>query len=443
MSYHLLTLGCPKNVADSTKLERLLREAGSLPATPRNADTLIVNTCAFIDQAQEESINAILKLAIKKRDGQELVVIGCLPQLYRKELLAEVPEIDHVLGVESWEKVALLASRATIAPRPAPPAERRASAYLKIADGCNARCAFCIIPRIKGRLRSEPPEAVIAEAKRLAAEGARELVLVAQDSTAYGRDLGMDDGLALLLERLSRELPQVPWLRVMYAYPGHLSTRLLQTIADLPQVCKYLDLPLQHISPTVLKRMRRPHDPLQIRRTLDRLRDAMPDVALRTTFLVGFPGETEQDFEALLAFVREAKFDHVGAFMFSPQEGTAAARLPEQVPERVKRRRYRNLMQVAQEAALEANRRWVGREMMVLVESRTPKRGIDQGFFAGRSYRDAPEVDGLVICRGKAEAGEMRQVRIVEALAYDLVGELVTPDGVTSTRPATPRPASR
>jgi ribosomal protein S12 methylthiotransferase len=420
MSYYLLTLGCPKNVADSTRLERSLHEAGQSPAPARQAGILIVNTCAFIDQAKEESINAILKLALKKKSGQKLVVIGCLPQLYRKELLAEVPEIDHVFGVESWEKVAALPERGEAVSAPASP---RASAYLKIADGCNARCSFCIIPKIKGRLHSLPPEAVVEEGKRLQAEGARELVLVAQDSTAYGRDLGMEDGLALLLDRLAADLPDVAWLRIMYAYPGHLSKRLLRTMAELPQVCKYLDIPLQHSSPAVLQRMRRPHDLSQTRRMLERLREAMPDIALRTTFLVGFPGETERDFQDLLAFVREAKFDHVGAFMFSPQDATPAARMPDQVPERVKRRRYRELMRAAREASLERNRAWVGKETAVLVESKGEIEGNGKGIFVGRTYRDAPEVDGLVFCKGEASAGEMKLVRIVEALPYDLLAE--------------------
>ena len=428
MSYYLLTLGCPKNVADSTRLERSLREAGQSAASARNADLLIVNTCSFIDQAKEESINAILKLALKKKAGQTLAVIGCLSQLYRKELLAEVPDIDNVFGVESWEKVAALAdgldsTASGSTPRP----QSRVSAYLKIADGCNARCSFCVIPRIKGRLHSLPPDAVVEEGKRLAAEGARELVLVAQDSTAYGRDLGMSEGLARLLERLAADLPQVAWLRLMYAYPGRLSDELLRVMADLRQVCKYLDIPLQHSSPAVLNRMRRPSDPSQTRRMLERLRSAMPDIALRTTFLVGFPGETEQDFQDLLAFVGATKFDHVGAFMFSPQDATPAARMPDQVPERVKRRRYRELMRAAREASLERNRAWVGRETTVLVESESQSEKDSGAMFVGRSYRDAPEVDGFIFCKGRASAGEMRRVRIVEALPYDLLAEPVAP----------------
>jgi ribosomal protein S12 methylthiotransferase len=425
MSYHLLTLGCPKNVADSARLERLLREAGHALRPARYADVIIVNTCSFIDQAKEESINAILKLALKKRGGQKLMVIGCLPQLYRKELLAEVPEIDHLLGVESWEKVATLAGVAADMPPSPRERPRRVSAYLKIADGCNARCAFCLIPRIKGRLHSLPPDAVVEEARRLEAEGARELVLVAQDTTAYGRDLGMADGLPSLLERLARDLPAVAWLRVMYAYPGHLSQRLLRTMADVPQVCEYLDIPLQHSSPAVLTHMRRPSGPEQTRRLIERLREAMPDIALRTTLLVGFPGETERDFQDLLSFVRETKFDHVGAFMFSPQEKTAAARMPAQVPERVKRRRFRELMHAARDTSLERNRAWIDRETAILVESEPQSGGSDHEMFVGRSYRDAPEVDGLVLCKGRARAGEMRRVRITEVLPYDLLAEPV------------------
>jgi len=425
MSYHLLTLGCPKNVADSRKLERLLQEAGAASETAARADLLIVNTCSFIDQAKEESINAVLRLATKKRRSQKLVVIGCLPELYHQELIAEVPEIDHVFGVESWMQVAELASK-TGARRSgtATTPEAGPSAYLKIADGCNARCAFCVIPRIKGRLHSEPIQAVVEEAKRLVDGGAKELVLVAQDSTAYGRDMGMKNGLAGLLERLAPEIPSV-WLRVMYAYPGHISSRLVQTMAGSPQVCHYLDIPLQHSSSVVLKRMRRPHDPAQTGRTLERVRNAMPDIALRTTLMVGFPGETERDFADLLAFVRQTKFDHVGAFMFSPQEGTAAAQMPDQLPEAVMRRRYRELMRVAQEIALEANKRWVGSELTVLVESKGGRDDAGRAMFAGRSYRDAPEVDGLVLCAGEALPGEIRRVRIVEALAYDLIGEVV------------------
>lgn len=264
----------------------------------------------------------------------------------------------------------------------------------------------------------------MAEARRLAAQGVQELVLVAQDSTAYGRDLGQRDGLPQLLERLAQAVPEVPWLRVMYAYPGHVSRRLARTMASLPQVCHYLDVPLQHGSPSVLRRMRRPSSPRRVREMFETLREAMPDIALRTTFVVGYPGETEEEFEELLALVRELRFDHVGAFTFSAQAGTSAARQRNQVPEQIKRRRYRRLMETAQEVSLQRNREWLDRELEVLVESK-PSRGRvagDEALFAGRSFRDAPEVDGLVLCAGRAEPGTWRRVRITQALPYDLVG---------------------
>jgi ribosomal protein S12 methylthiotransferase len=348
-----------------------------------------------------------------------------------------VPEIDHIFGVESWEKAAALVDGAEnrAAGGIAQPAHRT-SAYLKIADGCNARCAFCIIPRIKGRLHSLPPAKIVEEARRLYAEGAQELVLVAQDTTAYGRDAGLDDGLAALLQRLAADLPDVAWLRVMYAYPGRLSKPLLRVMAGLPQVCHYLDIPLQHSSPAVLQRMRRPHDPSQTLHMLENLREAMPDIALRTTFLVGFPGETEQDFQHLLSFVDESKFDHIGAFMFSPQDGTPAARLPDQVPERIKRRRYRELMRTARETSLERNREWVGKEADVLVESEASADRNGRAMFVGRTYRDAPEIDGLVFCKGQARAGEIKRVCILEAMPYDLVAEAAENQSRPSRPPA-------
>ena len=389
---------------------------------------VIVNTCGFIDAAKEQSINTILRLAMKKRPGQELVVAGCLPELCAKELAKEIEQIDHLFGVEAWNDIAALVKRSGPTAEgvsekrlPETPSPQRVSAYLKIADGCNARCSFCLIPRIKGRLHSTPIDSLIAEAQRLAREGVRELVLVAQDSTAYGRDLGMRDGLPDLLERLAEKAPDIPWIRVMYSYPGHISRRFVETMADLPQVCHYLDIPLQHSSAAVLRRMRRPSDIAEVRRTLERLRTARPDITLRTTFLVGFPGETEGEFQGLLDFIREVRFDHIGAFPFSPQPGTEAARLPDQVPERVKRRRYRELMEAAQQISWERNREWVGREMTVLVESKPGKTGHEGPLFAGRSYRDAPEVDGMVVCSGTAMPGELRRVRITQALPYDLL----------------------
>jgi ribosomal protein S12 methylthiotransferase len=445
MRYHLVTLGCPKNVADSDRLEVLLREGHHEPTDrPARADLIVVNTCGFLEAAREESIDAILRLALSKRPGQKLVVAGCLSQIHARQLKEEMPEVDALFGVEAWEQVAALASTAARprragpsgaeAPFAIPEASRspRPSAYLKISDGCNAPCAFCIIPRIKGRLHSVEPEALVAEAKRLAAQGVQELVLVAQDSTAYGRDRGQRDGLPGLLECLAEAVPSAdggPWVRVMYAYPGHVSARLARTMASLPQVCHYLDIPLQHASAAVLRRMRRPTNPDRLRRMFAGLRSAMPDIALRTTFIAGYPGETEAEFEEMLDFVQEMRFDHVGAFVYSPEPGTPAARAPEQVPEAVKRRRYRRLMRVAQEVSLARNQEWVGRELTVLVESEAAsdgRRPKGDEVFAGRSYRDAPEVDGLVLGPGRPPPGSMVRVRVERALPYDLWGSLVS-----------------
>ncbi len=432
MRYHIVTLGCPKNVVDSERIERVLGEARHRAvARPSQADLLIVNTCGFIDAATEESLDAILRLASGKRRGQRLLVAGCLSQLHPDELLRDLPEVDAVFGVEPWEEIADyaaaldggVAEAAPDIPETSPSAPRP-SAYLKIADGCDAPCTFCIIPAIKGPARSAPADQLVAEARLLAAQGVQELVLVAQDSTAYGRDLAQRDGLPQLLERLAEAVPEVPWLRVMYAYPGHVSRRLARTMASLPQVCHYLDIPLQHGSPSVLRRMRRPSSLRPLREMFETLREAMPDIALRSTFIVGYPGETEAEFEELLALLRELRLDHVGAFTFSPQAGTSAARQPNQVPEPVKRRRYRRLMETAQEVSLERNREWLGRELDVLVESRPSPRPLpaDEAFFVGRSFRDGPEVDGLVLCSGRAEPRTWQRVRITGALPYDLVG---------------------
>ena len=347
--YHLLTLGCPKNVADSSELERSLREAGQSPAPARQAGILIVNTCAFIDAAKEESINAILKLALKKKSGQKLVVIGCLPQLYRKELLAEIPEIDHVFGVESWEKVAALAESRTTARRSPLPGRRPGSAPTSrsptaatpaaasaSSPGSRAGCTAC---------RRTPSSTKASAWPRKERESSCSSRRTAPPTAATS---ACATAWPFCWSDWRRTCPTSPGCASCTPTPATSRSDCCARWRSLPQVCKYLDIPLQHSSPAVLRRMRRPHDSSQTRRMLERLREAMPDIALRTTFLVGFPGETEQEFQELLAFVREAKFDHVGAFTFSPQAATPAARMPDQVPERVKRRRYRELMRVGE-----------------------------------------------------------------------------------------------
>ena len=424
MRYHLVTLGCAKNTVDSMRLERALRHARhQATASADEAELLLVNTCGFIDDAKDESLAVIAELDAARRPDQQIYVLGCLTQIAEDEVRRAVPAVDATFGVEAWDAVAASLGSGSLdfdIPQPALLATGP-SAYLKISDGCDRPCTFCIIPTIKGRMHSEPDDWLIAEARALAAMGVRELVLVAQDSTAYGEDRAERDGLAVLLERLAEAVPEVPWLRLMYAYPGRVTPRLAETMARLPNVTHYLDMPLQHGSPSVLKRMRRPS--LRVaRRSLDTLRKAMPDAALRTTFIVGFPGETEAEFEELLDFVEEQRFDHVGAFTYSPQTGTPAAGLGEPVPHEVASERYGRLMELAQQLSMERNRELVGSELEVLIESDEPSVQEDGSrFVVGRSYRDAPEVDGLAFVRGAFAAGEFVRVRVDTALPYDLV----------------------
>ncbi|HEX2174239.1 MAG TPA: 30S ribosomal protein S12 methylthiotransferase RimO [Dehalococcoidia bacterium] len=454
MRFHIVTLGCPKNAVDSDGMTDLLLGAGHSPVDqPRQADALIVNTCGFIGPAKEESVNAILDLAARKRSHQLLIAAGCLVQRYADDLRQEIPELDAVLSTREWFRIpevvrgaavarGLLAEDQPIAPvRAGGPAAIAArptlhSAYLKIADGCNAPCTFCIIPTIKGNWVSKPPAEVVAQARRFVERGAQEVVLIAQDSTAYGWDRGGRDGLADLLARICDEVPELPWLRVMYAYPSRVTQRLIEVMVTYPQICHYLDMPLQHGDENMLRRMKRP-----ARRdlTLDliaRLRAAMPDIALRTSFIVGFPGETETEFRNLLDFMEEIAFDHVGVFTYSPEEGTPAAEMTDQVPEREKRRRYRRAMAHQQAISLRRNQAQVGRILPVLIEGETveapaaPNRRrpteSEGPSVVGRTYRDTPEVDGFVLACGKAPVGRFAQVRITKALPYDLVGEIVT-----------------
>jgi ribosomal protein S12 methylthiotransferase len=437
MRYHTVTLGCAKNVADSERIGRVLGAGDHAEvADPASADVIIVNTCGFIDAAKKESVNTILELASGKQAGQRLVVAGCLTALHGAELRDEIPEIDAVFGAEDWAGIGSYVQQLEPVRLEPPPfdipaatrsAAARPSAYLKISDGCNAPCTFCIIPKMKGKLHSAPAAEILAEARRLADQGVREIVLVAQDSTDYGRDIGLRDGLPELLERISDAVPDVPWLRIMYAYPGHVTQHLAETMAQLPNVAHYIDIPLQHAAESVLRRMKRPSNTRMVREMFEMLRATMPDIAIRTTFIVGYPGETEDEFTELLAFVREMAFDHIGCFTYSPQSESPAAHEPDQVPERIKRRRQRQLMEVAQQVSIIRNRALIGREIDVLVESDGAARAAEGGgdVVVGRSYRDAPEVDGLVLLSGDAQPGDLVRARVTEALAYDLVAELL------------------
>jgi ribosomal protein S12 methylthiotransferase len=443
-SFYLISLGCPKNLVDSRGLATLLNRAGlAAAATPEEADLLIVNTCGFIESAREESRAVLLELAQIKRPGQRIIAAGCYSQRSPDELASAVPGIDGLIGTRHWADIGTLVERLCqegadghkernpICHLPEKPtgvqngadiprvAIQGTSAYLKLADGCRRSCAFCAIPLIKGPRMSRSPEAIIGDARWLAGRGMQEIVLIAQDTTDYGHDLGLAGGLAELMEQIVAAVPQVPWIRLMYAYPGRrdVMERLIETMARHPQILPYIDIPLQHAHPDVLRRMRRPADVDEVCHTLAQLRAVMPDVAIRTTFLVGFPGETGAEFRTLLDFVAEMAFDRVGVFEYSHEEGTPAARLADDVPPEIKEERRERLMAVQQPISLAKNQALVGRTLDVLIE------GWGEGVSVGRSYRDAPEIDGLVLIQAELPVGEIVPVRINAALEYDLVGE--------------------
>ncbi len=439
--FHLVSLGCSKNTVDSESMTQLLRRAGyTLTDQPGRAEVLIVNTCGFIGPARQESVRVLNELAERKKRGQMLIAAGCLSQRYGAELLKWSPGLDGLIGTRRWmdivDFVQRLRERGTPAPLYHLPTEattvgadehgalrvarQGASAYLKIADGCRRPCAFCAIPLIKGPAVSRPVEAILHEARTLRDRGVRELVLIAQDTTDYGHDLGMKDGLAHLLEQLTRAVPEMDWIRIMYAFPGYVTDRLIETMAARPQIVRYLDMPLQHGHPQTLYRMRRPANIEWVYRTLEKIRAAMPDLALRSTFIVGYPGETDEEFEALVEFVETIRFDRIGVFTFSFEPGTASAPLGDPIPEEMKQARRERLMEIQQRISLEQNQAQVGRTLPVLVE------GKGEGLSVGRSYRDAPEVDGLVIIEGEAPVGELVPVHISGALTYDLSGTLAT-----------------
>lgn len=439
--YYLISLGCPKNLVDSEGIATLLQRADYVPASaPAEADLLVVNTCGFIESAREESRAVLQELADNKRPEQQIIAAGCYSQRHPRQLATQVPGVDGLIGTRRWMDILKLVeqlegreaeSRSGMPVYHLPgaatvgqdtrgvvrAAAQGATAYLKLADGCRRSCAFCAIHLIKGPAASRPPDAVLADARRLADVGTQEIILIAQDTTDYGRDLGMEEGLAELLDQLVAAVPNVPWIRLMYAYPGRLSDHLISTMARHQQVLPYVDLPLQHADPDVLRRMRRPSNVDRVRDTIRRLREAMPEIAIRTTFLLGYPGETEAAFETLLGFVQEMRFDRVGVFTYSEEEGTPAAELEDDVPPDVKERRREQLMAVQQPISLEKNEALIGETLDVLVE------GQNQGLSVGRSYRDAPEVDGLVLVQQQLPVGQILPVRVVAALEYDLIAE--------------------
>jgi ribosomal protein S12 methylthiotransferase len=437
-TFHLVSLGCAKNTVDSDSMAQLLlRDGYRAVDDPARANVLIVNTCGFIGPAKQESLNVLRELAEGKRSNQLLIAAGCLTQRYGSEVAEKVPGIDGVLGTRRWMDIVQVVRELRKAPHPEPlyhlPEDKTvgvdehealrasvagASAYLKVADGCRRPCAFCAIPLIKGTAVSRPMDVIVDEARRLRDVGVRELILIAQDTTDYGHDVGMKDGLAILLEQLTTSVRDMDWIRVMYAYPGYVTDRLIDVMASSKQVLPYLDMPLQHAHPKTLYRMRRPSNIDWVHRTLEKMRSKISNLAIRTTFIVGYPGETEEEYQALVDFVQETRFDRVGTFQFSFEPGTTSEPLGDPVPAEVKQERFERLMELQQGISMQINQSYVGKTLDVLVE------GKDKGISIGRSYRDAPEIDGLVLIETDAKIGSIVPVRVTGAMAYDLTGML-------------------
>jgi ribosomal protein S12 methylthiotransferase len=439
-SFHMISLGCAKNTVDSASMAQILAAAGYQSTDePSKARVLIVNTCGFIGPARKESYEVLQELADGKQAGQILIAAGCLTQRNGAEVAHRVHGIDGILGTRRWMDILDVVDALRHGKHPKPlyhlPAvatvgtdERgvlRAgvqghSAFLKIADGCRRPCAFCAIPLIKGTTVSRPLDVIVQEARQLGEMGMHEINLIAQDTTDYGFDLSMKEGLAKLLVDITKAAPDIDWVRIMYAFPGCVTDRLIEVMATYPHVLHYLDMPLQHAHPDTLRRMKRPANIDWVYRTLEKMRQLIPDLALRTTFIVGYPGETEAEFQTLLDFVREIRFDRVGTFQFSFEPGTGSEPLGDPVPPEVKEERYDRLMALQQDISLERNLTFVGKTLDVLFE------GQGDGLSMGRSYRDAPEIDGLVIVEGNAPVGELVPVRITGSMTYDLSGVVVT-----------------
>ncbi|MEK6220895.1 MAG: 30S ribosomal protein S12 methylthiotransferase RimO [Chloroflexota bacterium] len=446
-NFHLVSLGCAKNTVDSESMAQILLQNGfQATGDAEQAEVLIVNTCGVIGPAKEESYDVLQGLAERKTDGQLLIATGCLTQRYGKEVVERVPGIDGVLGTRRWMDIMQLVTNIRENPHPEPlyhlPTEALTvgtdegdilrisatgpSAYIKIADGCRRPCAFCAIPIIKGTAVSRPVDAIVNEARVLRDRGVREINLIAQDSTDYGHDIGIKNGLAHLLNEIVAGVPDMDWIRILYAYPGYVTDELIDVMATHKQVIPYLDMPLQHASPQTLKRMRRPANMDWVHKTLNKMRTAMPDLALRTTFIVGYPGETDAEFQMLMDFVEEIRFDRVGTFTFSFEPGTTSEPLGDDVPEEVKLERQAQVMTLQQKISLENNQAQIGKTLDVLIEEYSKDEETNSPIAIGRTYRDAPEIDGLVLIEGQPPIGEIVPIKINGALTYDLTGEVET-----------------
>lgn len=456
MKYHFITLGCPKNVVDSESMQRILESRGHVPASSSDeADVLIVNTCSFIQAARDEALESLHELASTKQPHQHLIAAGCMAESH-PHLIQQVPGVTATLSTRQWMKIGDVlenfshndtydhankpaAAVPTVTPTGTSPdlglsddwrtalvarSPSNASAYIKVSDGCSLNCAFCTIPSIKGAMRSKPLEDVVTEAQQLVEQGVREIILVAQHLTSYGSDLGYSDGLVTLLNHLSTNLPSSIWIRLMYAYPQNITPQLIETMASKPNICAYLDIPLQHAHPDTLRRMHRPPDIAHTKTIIAKLREAMPDIALRSTFIVGFPGETNKAFQTLLAFLDEIALDWAGAFRYSREECTPAASLSGQVAPRTIDQRWHKFMRRQQAITQKRNARWIGKELDILVEGHTMLED-GRSLIVGRSFREAPSIDGQVFAWGVAPIGTFARVAISHEDVYDLWGEQV------------------
>ena len=440
MKILFISLGCDKNLVDSEVMLGLLASRGyEMTDDEEQADVIVVNTCCFIHDAKEESIETILDMAEHKKHGKAkaLIVTGCLAQRYRQEIFDEIPEVDEVLGTTAYDRILDAVDAAMdgehevmlsdVDALPLPDTKRQVTtgghfAYLKIAEGCDQHCTYCIIPNIRGNFRSVPMEHLIREAEELALQGVKELILVAQETTMYGKDLYGEKSLPLLLRRLCR-VDGIRWIRILYCYPEEITDELIQVMKEEPKVCHYLDLPIQHANDTILARMGRKTSKQELIDIIGKLRSEIPDICLRTTLITGFPGETEEQHEELMGFVDEMEFDRLGVFTYSPEEDTPAAGMPDQVDEETKLDRQEDLMGLQQMVAFDTARDMIGEEVLVMIEGKV----ADEDAYVGRTYRDAPNVDGLIFIHTDEEllSGDFAKVRVTGAAEYDLIGELL------------------
>ena len=440
MKILFVSLGCDKNLVDSEKMLGLLRADGhTFTDDETEAEAIVINTCCFINDAKEESVNTILEMAEYKKTGpcKVLIVAGCMAQRYKKEILDEIPEVDAVIGTSTYDEITSVIRKVLagedhlqcfhdINALPEVSEKRIVTtggyyAFLKIAEGCDKRCTYCIIPSLRGSYRSVPMEQLVKEAEELAENGVKELILVAQETTVYGKDLYGKKALPELLQKLCA-IPGIQWIRIQYCYPEEITDELIQVIKEEEKICHYLDMPIQHANDTILKRMGRRTTKAQLMETVRKLREEIPDIALRTTLISGFPGETDEDHEELMAFVDEMEFDRLGVFAYSAEEDTPAAYFPDQIPQEIRESRRDEIMELQQEIAFEKCESKVGAVMEAMVEGKVDGENV----YVGRTYMDAPNVDGLIFINSEEEllSGCFVKVKVTGALEYDLIGEV-------------------